>query len=67
MTAFRWCLTGAMIVAVPASAQQLDTVRLDEVVVTATRVPVERSSVPARVQVIHGDRILAVTLTGTYM
>jgi vitamin B12 transporter len=36
-----------------------DTFRLDPIIVTATRVPVPRMSVPAAVTVIHGDELRA--------
>ncbi len=48
-----------LIAAPPLAAQSSDTTRLRDLVVTATRVPMARSSVPAATTVIRGDDLRA--------
>jgi len=47
----------ALVCAVPVQAQQADTVRLDEVVVTATRLPTRVGATAAAVTVITGEEL----------
>lgn len=50
-------LLAAIAAATPLRAQQADTVALDELVVTATRVAVPRAAVPAAVTVLTGEAL----------
>jgi vitamin B12 transporter len=51
-------LGGAILVAVPLPAQQpRDTIRLSEIVITATRLPTPREAVPNAVTIITGESL----------
>jgi vitamin B12 transporter len=54
-----FAVAALLIAASAAAAQQPDTLRLKQIVVTATRLPISIADAPGSVSVLYGDELLA--------